>query len=53
VSGADLDTYERAMLARLGANAADVYAELENDDLRKTIEVLEDKLSRAKVESGS
>jgi hypothetical protein len=52
-SGADLDTYERAMLARLGANAADVYAELENDDLRRTIEVLEDKLSTAKAERGS
>ena len=49
-SGTDLDTYERAMLARLGANAADVYAELENDDLRRTIEVLEDELSTAKVE---
>jgi hypothetical protein len=40
-SGSDLDTYERAMLGRLGDTAADVYAELENDELRKTIEVLE------------
>ena len=47
-SGADLDTYERAMLARLGANAADAYAELENDDLRRTIEVLEGELSTVK-----
>ena len=41
------------MLARLGTNAADVYAELENDHLRRTIEVLEDRLSAAKVEPGS
>ena len=47
-SGADLDTYERAMLGRLGANAADAYAELESEDLRRKIEVLEDKLSTAK-----
>jgi hypothetical protein len=47
-SGADLDTYERAMLGRLGDNAADAYAELENDDLRKTIGVLEEELSAAK-----
>jgi hypothetical protein len=44
-SGADLDAYERAMLERLGESAADVYAQLENDDLRKTIEVLEEELS--------
>ncbi len=47
-SGADLDTYERAMLARLGANAADAYAELENEELRRTIEVLEGELSTVK-----
>ena len=44
-SGADLDSYERAMLGRLGDTAADVYAELENNELRKTIEVLEGELA--------
>ena len=44
-SGADLDTNERAMLKRIAHNAAAVYAELENSDLRQTISTLERKLS--------
>jgi hypothetical protein len=36
------------MLGRLGANAANAYAELESEDLRRKIEVLEDELSTAK-----
>lgn len=44
-SGADLDTNERAMLKRIAQNAAAVYAELENSDLRHKISTLERKLS--------
>jgi hypothetical protein len=44
-SGADLDTNERAMLKRIAHNAAAVYAELENSDLRQKISTLERKLS--------
>jgi hypothetical protein len=40
-SGADLDPYERAMLARLGQNAAAAYAELETSDLKQRIATLE------------
>ncbi len=40
-SGADLDNNERVMLARLGDNAADAYAELEKEDLRRRIAALE------------
>ena len=36
-SGTDLDTSERAMLARLGAKAATMYAELENGELHEEI----------------
>ena len=45
-SGADLDTNERAMLKRIAHNAAAVYAELENSDLRQKISTLERKLSQ-------
>ena len=44
-SGADLDADERAMLKRIAENAAAVYAELENNDLRHKISILERKLS--------
>jgi hypothetical protein len=36
-SGTDLDASERAMLARIGAKAATMYAELENDELHEEI----------------
>ena len=45
-SGADLDPNERAMLVRLAENAAAVFAELENNDLRQRIEQLEHELAR-------
>jgi hypothetical protein len=48
VSGTDLDAYERAMLSRLAADAAAMYAELENSDLRGEIARLERKLDAAK-----
>jgi hypothetical protein len=44
-SGADLDTNERAMLARLADGAADAYAQLENDGLRARIAALEQEVS--------
>jgi hypothetical protein len=47
-SGMDLDTSERAMLARLGAEAAAMYAELENGALRDEIARLERRLRAAK-----
>jgi hypothetical protein len=43
-SGTDLDTSERAMLARLGAEAAAMYAELENGELRGEVARLEREL---------
>ena len=46
-SGTDLDTNERAMLARLGDSAADAYAQLENAALRARIATLEHELSRS------
>jgi hypothetical protein len=46
-SGADLDIYERAMLGRLGRNAAATYSELETDGLKARIATLEGELSRA------
>jgi hypothetical protein len=46
-SGADLDANERAMLKRIAQNAAAVYAEIENDDLRREVAALERKLSKA------
>lgn len=48
VSGTDLDANERAMLARLAASAAAMYAELENSELRGEIARLERKLNAAK-----
>lgn len=44
-SGTDLDHYERAMLARIAANAATMYAELEKSELRAEIARLERELS--------
>jgi hypothetical protein len=44
-SGADLDADEHAMLKRIAQNAAAVYAELENSDLRRQVSTLERKLS--------
>jgi hypothetical protein len=44
-SGADLDPYERAMLARIAGDAAAVYAELEINQLRSRIAIFEQKLS--------
>jgi hypothetical protein len=46
-SGADLDANERAMLKRIAQHAAAVYAEIENDELRRQISTLEQKLSKA------
>ena len=40
-SGTDLDANERNMLSSLGGHAADAYARLENEHLRKLIKVLE------------
>lgn len=48
-SGTDLDTNERAMLARLAAEAAAMYAELENSELRGEIARLERKLDAKPV----
>ena len=52
VSGTDLDANERAMLSRLAASAAAMYAELENSALRGEIARLERKLSKGKSPSG-
>ncbi|MGE3528242.1 MAG: hypothetical protein AB7G54_02305 [Methyloceanibacter sp.] len=46
-SGTDLDASERAMLARLGAEAAAMYAELENGALRARVAHLEAELRAA------
>ncbi len=43
--GTDLDSNERAMLARLCQRAADCYAHLETTDLRKRIATLEGELA--------
>jgi hypothetical protein len=43
-SGADINTYERAMLSRLGDHAADAYARVEERDLRSRIAALENEL---------
>ena len=48
LSGTDLDAYERAMLSRLAADAAAMYAELENGELRGDIARLERKLGAGK-----
>jgi hypothetical protein len=50
-SGTDLDTNERAMLARLAAEAAAMYAELENSALRGEIARLERRLGDIKPRS--
>lgn len=47
-SGTDLDVHERAVLARLAADAAAMYAEIENSDLRGEIARLEHKLDAGK-----
>jgi cell division septal protein FtsQ len=41
VSGTDLDSNERAMLARLGDHAANCFAQIENQGLRKRVATLE------------
>ncbi len=51
-SGTDLDTNERAMLARLGAEAAAMYAEIENGELRGEVVRLEGKLRAASPAGG-
>jgi hypothetical protein len=48
-SGTDLDANERAMLSRLAADAAAMYAELETTELRGEIARLERKLSKTKT----
>jgi hypothetical protein len=48
-SGTDLDANERAMLARLAARAAAMYAELENGELRNEVARLERELSTKKA----
>ena len=47
-SGTDLDTSERAMLGRLSAEAAAMYAELENGELRGDVARLERELRAAR-----
>ncbi|HEY2970468.1 MAG TPA: hypothetical protein VGK75_19100 [Casimicrobiaceae bacterium] len=47
-SGTDLDSNERAMLARLGDSAADAYAQLEDAALRARIAALEHELSKSR-----
>jgi hypothetical protein len=44
-SGADLDANERALLKRIAQDAAAVYAEIENNDLRHKLSMLVRKLS--------
>jgi hypothetical protein len=50
-SGTDLDVHERGILRRLADEAAAMYAELENTDLRGEIARLERKLDAAKPET--
>jgi hypothetical protein len=52
-SGADLDANERGMLKRIAQNAAAVYAEIENDDLRRQVSGLKRKLSPSATAPGS
>jgi hypothetical protein len=52
-SGTDLDAHERAILARLAADAAAMYAELENNNLRGEIARLERKIATAKPATGT
>jgi hypothetical protein len=51
-SGTDLEANERAMLARLAANAATMYAELENGELRGEIARLEHQLKKTVSQDG-
>lgn len=51
--GTDLDANERAMLTRLAANAATMYAELENGALRGEVARLERELSKQGAPSGA
>ena len=41
VSGTAIDPYEHDVLVSLGRHAADAYARLENEELRKTIAMLQ------------
>jgi hypothetical protein len=50
-SGTDLDVHERGILRRLADEAAAMYAELENTDLRGEIARLERKLDAAKPDT--
>lgn len=52
-SGADLDANECGMLKRIAQNAAAVYAEIENDDLRRQVSGLKRKLSQSATAPGS
>ncbi|MFO1090336.1 MAG: hypothetical protein U1E46_12245 [Hyphomicrobiales bacterium] len=52
-AGTDLDEHERALLARLGKIAADVYAELDAIALRSKISELESALSAGKAKHRS
>ncbi len=52
-SGADLDPYERAMLARLGQRAAAAYAELETNHLKERVSALERELVQSTSEPGN
>jgi hypothetical protein len=45
-SGADLDSNERALLARLGDAAAEAYVEIENDELKRRLRELERSLDK-------
>jgi hypothetical protein len=48
VSGTDLDTNERAMLARLARDAAAMYAKLESSELHRKVTALEGELENAR-----
>ena len=52
-SGTDLDHNERAKLARLAHDAAGVYAELENNELRQKVVALEHELAAARAKAGA
>jgi len=52
-SGTDLDHNERAMLARLAHDAAGMYAELENNELRQKVVALEHELAAARAKAGA
>ena len=48
-SGTDLDSYERAMLGRLALQAAQMYVELETEQLRDKVRLLERELQATKT----